>query len=78
MRTRKRRSIYPALREANEAVDADHLNEEHGYIKTFLYELGQMGAGHMAWLDKVREFRTLVAEHAKWRRSRSSRASSRR
>lgn len=57
--------IYPALREANEAVDADHLNEEHGYIKTYLYELGQMGPDHMGWLDKVRDFRTLVAEHAK-------------
>ena len=57
--------IYPALREANEAVDADHLTEEHGYIKTFLYELGQMGPSHMGWLDKVREFRALVAEHAK-------------
>ena len=57
--------VYPALREANEAVDADHLTEEHGYIKTFIYELKQMGPDHMAWLDKVREFRTLVAEHAK-------------
>ncbi len=57
--------IYPALREANETVDADHLTEEHGYIKTFIYELGQMGPSHMAWLDKVRKFRTLVAEHVK-------------
>ena len=57
--------VYPALREANETVDADHLTEEHGYIKTFIYELKQMGPDHMAWLDKVREFRTLVAAHAK-------------
>lgn len=57
--------IYPALREANETVDADHLNEEHGYIKTFLYELGEMGPSHMGWLDKVREFRALVLQHAK-------------
>ncbi len=57
--------IYPALRDANEAHDADQLNDEHGYIKTFLYELGQMGPGHMGWLEKVREFRALVAEHAK-------------
>lgn len=57
--------IYPALRDANEAHDADHFNDEHGYIKTFLYELGQMGPGHMGWLEKVRGFRALVAEHAK-------------
>ena len=34
--------IYPALREANSAHDADALNSEHGYIKTYLYELETM------------------------------------
>ena len=29
--------IYPALREANSAHDADALNAEHGYVKTYLY-----------------------------------------
>jgi hemerythrin superfamily protein len=57
--------VYPALREANQAAEADELNGEHGYMKTFLYELGQMEADHPMWLDKVREFRALVAEHAK-------------
>src|SRR3954469_14901951 len=27
--------VYPALREANEVADADALESEHGYIKTF-------------------------------------------
>ncbi|MET1111266.1 MAG: hemerythrin domain-containing protein, partial [Allosphingosinicella sp.] len=31
--------IYPALRQANSAHDADALNAEHGYVKTYLYEL---------------------------------------
>ena len=57
--------VYPALREANETVSADELNSEHGYIKTFLYELGQMGPDSGTWLEKVREFRALVAGHAK-------------
>jgi hemerythrin superfamily protein len=57
--------IYPALREANRATEADALNGEHGYMKTFLYELGQMDADHPLWLDKIRDFRALVAEHAK-------------
>jgi hemerythrin superfamily protein len=57
--------VYPALREAGQATEADQLNSEHGYIKTFLYELGQMGADASNWLEKVREFRALVAEHAK-------------
>jgi len=57
--------VYPALREAGQATEADQLNGEHGYIKTFLYELGQMGPDASNWLEKVREFRALVAEHAK-------------
>jgi hemerythrin superfamily protein len=56
--------VYPALREANLAVDADHLEGEHGYIKTFLYELKQMGPDSPNWLEKVREFRSLVSKHA--------------
>lgn len=56
--------VYPALREANEAADADHLEGEHGYIKTFIYELNQMGADSTLWLEKIREFRALVHEHA--------------
>ena len=56
--------VYPALREANEATDADHLEGEHGYIKTFLYELNEMGPDSRTWLEKVREFRGLVSKHA--------------
>jgi hemerythrin superfamily protein len=56
--------VYPALREANEAVNADHLEGEHGYIKTFIYELNKMGPEASNWLEKVREFRRLVSEHA--------------
>jgi hemerythrin superfamily protein len=56
--------VYPALREANQAVDADHLEGEHGYIKTAIYELKNMGPSASAWLEKVREFRSLVAKHA--------------
>ena len=56
--------VYPALREANEAGDADRLENEHGYVKTYLYELGNMAPDARNWLEKVREFRTAVAEHA--------------
>jgi hemerythrin superfamily protein len=56
--------VYPALREANEAADADHFESEHGYIKTFIYELNEMGPDSPNWLEKVREFRKLVSEHA--------------
>lgn len=56
--------VYPALREDDDTVDADHLEGEHGYIKTFIYELNEMGSEARNWLDKVREFRDLVARHA--------------
>ncbi len=56
--------VYPALREANEAHDADLLEGEHGYVKTFIYELNQMGTDAPNWLEKVREFRALVQKHA--------------
>jgi hemerythrin superfamily protein len=56
--------VYPALRDANEAVSADQLEGEHGYIKTFIYELNQMGPDGTNWLEKVREFRDLVSRHA--------------
>lgn len=57
--------VYPALREDDDTVDADHLDGEHGYIKTFIYELNEMGPEGRNWLEKVREFRDLVARHAR-------------
>jgi hemerythrin superfamily protein len=56
--------VYPALREANEATDADHLEGEHGYIKTFIFNLNELGPDASNWLETVREFRNLVSEHA--------------
>jgi hemerythrin superfamily protein len=57
--------VYPALREANEEGDADTLEGEHGYIKTCIYQLNEMGPDSATWLEVVRDFRTLVSEHAK-------------
>ena len=56
--------VYPALRRANETVDADHLEHEHGYVKTFLYELDNMPKDSPAFLGRVKEFRNLISEHA--------------
>jgi hemerythrin superfamily protein len=55
--------VYPALREANETRDADMLELEHGYVKTYLYELGQMALDAPDWLEKVREFRDALSKH---------------
>ncbi|HEX3422756.1 MAG TPA: hemerythrin domain-containing protein [Sphingomicrobium sp.] len=56
--------VYPALRGDDSAVDADHLESEHGYIKTFIFDLNEMGPASPNWLKTVRDFRQLVAEHA--------------
>jgi hemerythrin superfamily protein len=55
--------IYPALREANMAHDADALNGEHGYVKTYLYELETIANTSPEWLARVRDFRTMIEEH---------------
>ncbi len=57
--------IYPAMRDANFTHDADALNGEHGYVKTFLYELENMAKDSPGWLPKVREFRSMIEEHIK-------------
>jgi len=55
--------VYPALRDANEAHDADVLEGEHGYVKTFLYDLNEMEKDSAGFLEKVREFRTMIEAH---------------
>jgi hemerythrin-like domain-containing protein len=55
--------VYPALRQANFASDADHLGEEHGYIKTYIYELENLPKDSPEWLARVRDFRTLLESH---------------
>lgn len=57
--------VYPALRQADEKYDADLLEGEHGYVKTYLYELDQIGSDAPNWLEKVREFRNMVEKHAR-------------
>jgi len=55
--------IYPALRQANLAHDADALNSEHGYVKTYLYELETLSNTSPEWLARVRDFRSMIQEH---------------
>ncbi len=55
--------VYPALRQANLAHDADALNAEHGYVKTYLYELENMANDGPEWLARVRDFRSMLEEH---------------
>ena len=56
--------VYPALREAGIEVEADQLEQEHGQVKTYLYDLQKMGPDASNWLETVREFRALISRHA--------------
>ena len=56
--------VYPALREAGVRVEADQLETEHGEVKTYLYQLQEMGPDAPNWLETVREFRALISRHA--------------
>jgi hemerythrin superfamily protein len=55
--------VYPALRQANQVHDADALDSEHGYVKTYLYELETMRKDSPEWLARVRDFRAMIQEH---------------
>ncbi len=55
--------IYPALREVHEQAEADELNDDHGYIKTYLYKLEITPKDSPEWLSIVAEFRGLLDKH---------------
>jgi len=55
--------IYPALRDAGENEAADHLNNDHGYVKQYLYDLSALPKDSAAWISRVREFRALIEKH---------------
>ena len=58
-------AVYPALRDAGQTEEADHLNHDHGYVKQFLYDLENMPKDSPAFLTKVGEFRRAVEEHVR-------------
>jgi hemerythrin superfamily protein len=55
--------VYPALRQANHTSDADHLSEDHGYVKTYLYELETLPKDSPEWLARVLDFRQMIEGH---------------
>jgi hemerythrin superfamily protein len=56
-------AVYPALRDAGQTGEADHLNHDHGYVKQYLYDLENMPKESPAFLTKVAEFRRAIEEH---------------
>lgn len=55
--------VYPALRQANDVADAEHLEAEHGEVKTFLYRLNNMAADSPEWSGTIGEFRDSLSAH---------------
>jgi len=56
-------AVYTTLRTHGQAGEADRLNTDHGYVKQYLFELGQMAADHPQFLPKIRDFRSMLEEH---------------
>ncbi len=55
--------IYPTMRENGLTEEADELNNDHGYVKQFLFELGNMEPSDQAWGTKVADFRRQIEPH---------------
>ena len=55
--------IYPAMRDAGETDAADHLNQDHGYVKQYLYDLTALPKDSPAWIVKIRQFRSDIERH---------------
>lgn len=55
--------VYPTLRDNGLTAQADELNNDHGYVKQFLFELTKMEPSDPAWEAKVAEFRNQIEDH---------------
>ena len=56
-------SVYAQMRDLGMKEGADHLNHEHGYIKQYFFDLGEMSKSDPAWLPKLKEFRGMIEPH---------------
>jgi len=56
-------AVYASLRTHGQVAEADKLNGDHGYVKQYLFELGQMVPGHPLFLSKVGDFRSMLEDH---------------
>jgi hemerythrin superfamily protein len=56
-------SIYAMMRDLEMTEAADHLNHEHGYVKQYFFDLGEMPRDDPAWLPKLRAFRSMIETH---------------
>jgi hemerythrin superfamily protein len=55
--------IYPALAEGGHTDQAHHLVEDHGLVKTFIYDLRRISSTDPVWIGRALEFFTLLQTH---------------
>lgn len=55
--------VYARMRDEGLTEAADHLNHEHGYVKQYFFDLGEMPKNDPAWLPMLRKFRALIEKH---------------
>lgn len=58
-------TVYAMMRQRNLLEPAKALNEDHGEIKQFLFELTELPRNDPQWIVKVRELRGELEEHMK-------------
>jgi hemerythrin superfamily protein len=56
-------AVYPALRNAGMEEEADQLTRDHGYVKQYLYDLGNCPEQSPRFQQIVVEFRGAVEKH---------------
>lgn len=57
--------IYPAMMDNGREDQARHLVEDHGDVKTFIYELRRTPTDDPRWIDTARQFFTQLQEHVR-------------
>jgi len=55
--------VYAKMRDEGLTEAADHLNHEHGYVKQYFFDLGEMPKNDPAWLPMLKKFRALIEQH---------------
>ena len=55
--------VYAMMRDHGLTEAADHLHHEHGYVKQYFFDLGEMPKNDPQWLPKVKEFRAMIESH---------------
>jgi len=57
--------LYPALAENGREELAHHLIEDHGQVKTFIYDLRRTALDDPSWIETVRTFFSALQQHVR-------------